>query len=372
MLESRIKTIPERVQLWKTFYQRENPRPLFGFFVGSEYPVERYPSTGSSIPENKPLVPSDIPAQNFLEDSERLFQAHEKCGGDFIWAGSAFWGVPWLEAAIGCPITLPDRSTGSIRNDKMPGFEGPADIPRFNPSNPWMQKAVELLSLLAEQSGGRWPLGATRMRGIADLLSALYGAENLIFSMIERPGEVHACARILTDWFIGFGQLQISSIPDFHGGTGSFYYNAWAPAGTIWHQEDAAALLSPELYSEFIQPHDERIIKSFKGCIIHQHSTGYIPVEHYLRMKPSALELHIDSGGPSAEELYPIHTQILEKSPLIIWGDISEEDLARLFSTLPSEGLAVITTVQNEKYAQKLWNLYRSHLPGLPKPCGTA
>ena len=39
--------------------------------------------------------------------------------------------------------------------------------------------------------------------------------------------------------------MQIERIPDFHGGVGSFYYNAWAPKGTIWHQEDAAALLSP-------------------------------------------------------------------------------------------------------------------------------
>ena len=154
--------------------------------------------------------------------------------------------------------------------------------------------------------------------------------------------------------------MQIERIPEYHGGIGSFYYNAWAPKGTIWHQEDAAALLSPALFEQFIKPFDDEIVAAFDGCIMHQHSTGYVPVEHYLEMDFTALELHIDNGGPSAEALFDTHRMILEKKPLIIWGDIPERDLDWIFSKLPAQGLAVITVVESPQQAEAIWT--RRHM----------
>ncbi len=135
------------------------------------------------------------------------------------------------------------------------------------------------------------------------------------------------------------------------GGIGSFDYNAWVPKGTIWHQEDATALLSPALFQHFLKPFDDGIVGAFDGCIMHQHSTGYVPFEHYLEMDFTALELHIDEGGPSDEELFDTHKKILEKKPLIIWGDIPERDLDWIFSKLPAWGLTMITVVDSPHQA---------------------
>ena len=55
-------------------------------------------------------------------------------------------------------------------------------------------------------------------------------------------------------------------------------------------------------------------------------------------MGMSALELHIDAGGSSAEQLYDRHLAILKEKPLIIWGDIPEADLDWIFSKLPAAG----------------------------------
>ena len=73
-----------------------------------------------------------------------------------------------------------------------------------------------------------------------------------------------------------------------------------------------------------------------------------------------ALEIHIDSGGPSAEELFDVHRKILAKKPMIIWGEIPENDLEWIFSKLPVEGLAVITVVNSEEQAADLWKKYCS------------
>ncbi len=351
------KSIGERVEQFELFYKKGNDRPLLGFFWGSEYPVHRYPAA-KSIPEMIKLTPEHFCIDDYLNDYDYLFEEHEKCGGDFIWSASAFWGIPWVEAALGCPVILNSYSSGSIHAEPMPGFKGADDIPEFSMQNSWVKKAIDFLVKASGRSKGRYPLATTRMRGISDLLSLLYGAEDLIFAMFERPDEVAAVAEKLTDFWIQFGKMQIQRIPDFYGGIGSFYYNTWAPKGTIWHQEDAAAILSPDLYDAFIRKWDEKIVNAFAGCIMHQHSNGYFPYEYYINMNFTALELHIDSGGPSAESLHSIYAQIMKHKPLIIWGDIPENDLNWIFRRLPSQGLAIITVVKNEKEASRLWNKY--------------
>ena len=351
------KSIEERVELFKSFYSKENKRPLLGFFLGSEYPVHRY-QAAKAIPENASLTPGHFDIGLYLDDFDNLFEKHEVCGGDFIWSASAYWGIPWVEAALGCPIILNSYASGSIHAEALPGFKGADDVPKFSMDNPWVIKVIEFLEQTAKRSNGRYPLATTRMRGISDLLSLIYGTENLIFAMLERPDEVNAAAEKLTDFWIKFGKMQLDRIPDFHGGIGSFYYNAWAPKGTIWYQEDAAALLSPDLFEQFIKPWDDKIIAAFDGCIMHEHSNGYFPYEYYVDMDFTALELHIDNGGPTAESLAPVYEKIMAKKPLIIWGEIPEADMDWIFSNLPPEGLAVITVVQDKEEANGLWNRY--------------
>lgn len=350
------KSIEERVELFKAFHRRENNRPLLGFFRGSEYPLFRYPFS-QSLPEGRPLLPEDFNVEAFADDCEIIFTEHEECGGDFIFSASAFWGIPWLEAVLGCPL-FADHNTGSIYSKPPPDFKPGGLLPEFSTSNQWIQLMAIMLDTLAEQSAGRFPLATTRMRGIADLLAALYGGDEFVFAMFERPEEVKQISKQLTELFIRAGKMQLARIPDFHGGTGSFYYHMWAPKGTVWHQEDAAALLSPALYEEFIEHCDRKIVQSFEHVAMHQHSTGFVPTMKYMHMGVSVLEMHIDAGGPGAQQLYERHLAILNRKPLLIWGDILENDLDWIFNKLPHEGLAVITVVNNPEHAEILWRKY--------------
>jgi hypothetical protein len=241
-------------------------------------------------------------------------------------------------------------------------FDGVKSLPPFGPASPWAVKTIEFIEGLADKSAGKWPLATTRLRGVSDLLSALYGGEQFIFAMMEKPDEVHAVAEHCANMFIDYARFQLQHIPEYHGGIGSFYYYLWAPAGTVWHQEDAAALLSPDLYEEFIEPYDRLIVDALPGCIMHQHTTGYLPTNYYLDMDFTALEMHIDTGGPSAGQLYNRHMEILRKKPLIIWGDISVDSLDWIFSQLPHEGLCVITEVESPEQAAALWNRYCNNM----------
>ncbi len=349
-------SIETRVAQFQAYYACKNTRPLFGFFVGSEYPLFRY-EAARSLPSDRPLVPDDLDPVAYAADSDRLFDANEKNGDDFIWSASAFWGIPWVEAALGCEIWA-DHKSGSAFSKTPTGFEGPDSIPEFDQDAPWNRKIVSMLDALAEKSAGRWPIGTTRMRGIADLLAALYGNENFLFAMIEKPDEVEAACNRLTDFWIAMGKLQLERIPLFHGGVGSFCYNIWAPPGTVWHQEDVVAMLSPDLYESFIRPCDQRIIEAFDHCIMHQHPAGYLPVDKYLELGFTVLELHVDVGGPRPADLKDKYQSILASQPLLIWGKLSNEELDWIFDNLPPQGLAVMNIVDESDEARQLWKRY--------------
>lgn len=344
-------TIEQRIANLTRYYNRVNERPLLGFFLDSEYPLRRYRAS-ASLPEERPLRPDDFVCADYLPDNERLFNLHEEAGGDFIWAASAFWGIPWLEVMLGCEA-FADHGSGSIHT-RIPN--APCVL-EFDSDNAWARKAKEFLTEFSRHASGRYPLAVTRMRGIADLLAAMLGNEAFILNFMQEPDQVKRLCERLTDHWIAFGKFQLEQIPLFHGGVGSFYYNMWAPVGSLWHQEDAVALLNPGIYRKFIEPCDRRIAQSFGGCFMHMHPTGFYPYRQLLDASMTILELHIDAGGPSAEQLFDVHKEILAHKPMLIWGDIGDEDLEWIFLNLPRQGLAVQKVVKNAQEAEYVWNM---------------
>lgn len=347
--------IDKRIDRLKAWYHRENERPLVGFFIDSQYPLHRY-NCKNKLPTGE-VHAKDIHVTDFLPEFERLFQTYEDYGGDLIWSSAPFWGIPWIEASLGCHV-IADHRTGSTRTLPPDGFQKNPEISDFNPNNPWVVKMVEFIPALNKISERRFPVGMTLLRGISDLLSALYGGESFILRMFEAPEEVKTVIQQLEKYWISFGKHLLNNLPEFHGGTGSFYYAAWTPGKTIWFQEDAAALLSPGLYEEFIFPSVKKIIQAFDHSVMHLHPSRFIPAGYLLKTGIGAIELHRDMGGPTAKDLYGYHHMILEKKPLIIWGDLTDEDLVCILNILPVKGLLVIPVVKDKVQAKKIWDRF--------------
>jgi len=358
----------ERLDRMAQWWSRRNDRALFGFSLGAYFPLKRYPAGSRGL--SGPVHPEDIAVERFLDDTDRLFDLHEQAGGDLLFAAAPFFGVPWLEAALGCGVVA-DPVTGSMRSVPPPGFEAHPQVPDFCDSHPWVAKLLEFIPALEARSAGRYPVGVTLMRGISDLLSALYGGDKFVYRMMDAPDEVRGVVERLTEFWIQFGRRLLESLPLFYGGTGSFLYCLWSPGKHIWMQEDAAALLSPRLYEEFILPADRALAAAFPRTIVHLHPTRFIPVKQLLETELSAVELHIDRDGPRAETLLPHYQRVLACKPLYIWGDLTAEDLDFVFSALPAQGLAVGVIVESPEQARSLWEAYWPRLAasgGKPKP----
>ena len=346
-------TIPldERLQRLDGWLARSNERPLIGFSLGSYYPLHRYRRGAKSLP-NGLVQPCDLMVSDYLDDSDELYELHERAGGDFVWSAAPFFGVPWVEASLGCGV-LADHQAGSTRSVPPPGFAQQPAIPQFSEANPWVAKMLEFIPALAARSAGRYPVGVTLMRGISDLLSALYGAGEFVYRMMDAPDEVHGVVAELTEYWIAFGRCLLEHLPLFHGGTGSFLYNLWCPGKMIWLQEDAMALLSPSLYEEFIYPADCRIAAAFENTVMHLHPSRLIPSRQLAATGLAAIELHIDHDGPRASSLEEHYRTVLAAKPLFIWGDVTPADLDFILTRLPHQGLAVSIAVSSIEEAQQ-------------------
>jgi hypothetical protein len=385
----------ERITRTRAFYAMSNAEgPLLGFFTDTYYPLKRY-RTEAYLPAGR-YGPADLVVSNFLEQYERLYREYEALGGELFWSASAFWGVPWLEAIAGCPVYA-DHETGSSRSrppEQPPQVE---DIPELRTGDPWVTKAREFLAALGELAGrhpegqapaantaaaglpapglapavaaaasppptpgnGRFPLATTLMRGIADLMAALYGSPQFVYRLLDDPSESERLAKRITALWIGFAESQLELIPPFHGGVGSFYYNLWMPGRGVWLQEDAAALLSPELFERFVLPGVSAIAEHFDSTIMHLHPSDFIPVEFLIGTELTAIELHIDYGGPRAEELVPYYRKIQSRKPLIIWGDLTREDLDVVARFLDPQALALIPVVKDGSEAEWIWRRFK-------------
>jgi hypothetical protein len=355
--------IEERLARLSAWWRRENDRPLIAFTVGSYYPLHRYPRSVASLP-NGEVTANDVQVAAYLEDTERLYQLHEEAGGDFVFAAAPFLGLPWVEASLGCGV-IADHRAGSTRSTAPPGFAKCPHIPRFSEDDRWVAKMLEFIPALERLSAGRYPVGVTLMRGISDLLSALYGADAFVLRLLDDPVEVDDVVHALTEYWIAFGRCLLRHLPRFHGGTGSFFYSLWSPGELIWLQEDAVALLSPSLYERFILPADRRIAETFERSVIHLHPTRVLPTAPLLNTPISAIEIHIDHGGPSAESLQAHYRAILERKPLLVWGDLSDADLEFILSSLPGRGLAVNVVVPGIQEARRIWKLCAGLVPRL-------
>lgn len=346
--------IEDRISNLNDWFYKRNKRPLLGFYLDSQYPLHRYKGSRKHIPDGI-VKPENVVVEDFFEDCDRLYELYEEAGGDLVWSAAPFFGLPWVEASLGCRVVA-NHAAGSTRSEPPENIAECISNIEFSEENPWVRKLAEFIYKLNRYSKGRYPVGVTLMRGISDLLSAFFGGEGFLFKIYDSPDEMLDLADKLADYWISFGKFMMNRLELFHGGTGCFFYSVWCPGRTIWMQEDAAALLSPEMYGRFIHPFVLKIIGHFEHTVMHLHPSRFMPVDYLAGSRLGVLEIHVDKGGPRAEELYKYHMKALENKPLVIWGDILDEDLAYILDRLPCEGLAVNMAVSSPEEARKIWD----------------
>lgn len=317
-------------------------RPLIGSWLFGFYIHQQYPRLAATMKPG-PIGPDDVPIELFLADVDSLWEAYNKLGDDYPFSMGAFYGVPWMEAIMGCPVYF--SGTTMWTGPCVPDWDA-YKWKRPTLSNPWAQKLLEFLEALVKHSDGRFACGPTLMRGVADTCAAMRGASTLGLDLYDSPENVRRLAEMCADIWIEVAKAQMELIPESENGymVGCSGLRCWMPERGVWLQDDAVSLLSPRFYEEIFLPQVRRIAAEFHRVAFHLHGNCLWPVDLLVDVDEiDVLELNYDVGAIQLEKVIPIWKKIQEKKPCIAYADATLEELEYIMDELSPVSLSLQT-----------------------------
>ncbi len=327
-------------------------RPLLGAWLGGYYPAEQFPDGHHSWRVGQLLTPTDVRFDAFRGDYETLYRMHREAEDDFFYVGSAYWGIPWLEAILGCAIHVGETSCWAqmCRVDRTgDACVAPANMglcPNLQ-DNAWLQCLLHFTQDLLQFAGGRFPVCAPLLRGPGDAACALCGPEAVAMALID--GEPW-----IDELLAGSAQVRQEVVERLHRvipawcdthAAGGYPSKVWTARTVTYYQEDSAAVLNPQLFAEHLLLLARRTKPLADIHFIHLHSSCLYMVDALLADDTFAvIEVNLDHPGssPPLAQYLPVLRRIQQAGrPLLLWGEIGPQEWDLIQETLSPSGLSI-------------------------------
>jgi hypothetical protein len=320
-------------------------RPLVGFWIGGYYPAEQFPGGTAQWRPGQRLDPQDVHFGPFADDYESLHQAHQAADDDFFYVGSAYWGIPWLEAMLGCPVSV------AAANCRAEAFlSDPKDFARLDSdgnADPWLDALLRFSEELVRFADGRFPVCPPLLRGPGDVASAMLGGTGFVTGLIDQPDDMKRLLDCAARTRSAVLRRLHAVLPAWHGthAAGGYPSRVWSRRTVAYFQEDSAALLNPRLFRQFLLPLANAACEAAEVNFIHLHSACLYPLEMLLEDNCfDVLQVNIDHGGvaPPLSALIPALRRVqAARRPLLLWGEFTPDDWQLIRRELSPTGLSL-------------------------------
>ena len=331
------------------------------------------------------LTPDLIHVDALIDDIERLYSAepsedifiHGFCTfpglGDLMPLSQPLAKIPWLEAAIGIPITMTEGHIWVGEPEESP--EEFLKSWRNLDENPWLELYTRFLERLddrlATREGGRFPVSAnTLFRGPSDLAAAVLGAAEACLGWIDDPELMSRLLRLGVDANLTFIEQGRKTVQSFHAGSTDSdsldspdsyegYMSAFgilAPHPVLRMQADHSSLLSPGIYREQILSFDRNVVRANPSSVFHIHNNG-LHMSPYLVENPEldVVQVTIDPYPLGARKDYEIDMvrSIQAHKPVILDVNFPDwEEAEEFLSRLAQKRLCFNPRFSREEYAR--------------------
>jgi hypothetical protein len=224
--------------------------------------------------------------------------------------------------------------------------------------NPWTQKLLELMDLLAAHAAGRYQVAPTLMRGPSDILAAMRGGAALVMDLMDQPENVRPAIDEAARLWSDLATAQLAHILPSREGyvAGAAALRTWAPDKVLWLQEDAMALLSPKLYRKHFLPADRYLSDSFTCVAFHLHGSALWAIDELVQLPGvDVLELNFEDARCDVEGTFAGWRKIQRHKPVVLWrrgGPDFEIWLQRVLKELPAAGVSVQVSAQDRAEAE--------------------
>ncbi len=275
-------------------------------------------------------------------------------------------GFPYFETQIGPGSLGLFLGAGAVLHPETVWYKPVIQDPltfgalRFVPDNNlWWQRHMEMIDAGLRHFQGRIPVGVPDLIEGLDTLAALRGEMNLLYDLVERPGWVHARLAEINQAFFTAFDLIYARVRDAEGGNVFGPFKIWGPGKTAKLQCDFSAMISPRMFSEFVQPYIAKQCRWLDYSMYHLDGTTALQHLDLLLEIPelTAIEWTPQAGRPGGGSpvWFDIYRRIKAGGKSLQAVDVALEDVIPLLDTIGPEGVYVmLKTSPRQAEAERL------------------
>jgi len=266
---------------------------------------------GSEVPATDDLNRHWLDRDFILERTMREIEATDYLGVAVPYhyvdhGSSAMAGV------LQCPLEFVDRET-IWANPRFTSLDQVLDAD-LTLDSPVYAHITEITRRSVALAPGHHFVAPFALEGMSDLMAALYGGENFMMDLLDRPADVaRAMGRLKELWLRAFAEISRVIRPGGNPG-GIGWVGIWAPGTTFPLQEDVAYSLSAEMFRTFLIPHIRDQIAAMEYPFFHVDGTGMIAhVDALLEIAElKAIQWQPGAGRERLDQWYGLLRKILQ------------------------------------------------------------
>lgn len=155
-----------------------------------------------------------------------------------------------------------------------------------------------------------------------DTLAAMRGTEALLADLIDRPEWVRSCLRQITDRYFYYYDVLYDLFRDEVGGS---YFWAWAPGRMSKFQCDFSAMISAEMFGEFMVPVLREMTQRVSYCMYHLDGVCALQhLDHLLSLPDlDMIQWTPGAGVPTTDDprWWPLYHKILDRGKKVFMNE---------------------------------------------------
>jgi len=205
----------------------------------------------------------------------------------------------------------------------------------YDPDNFYWQFSLRLAREQLRLGKGKFLIQFPDLIEGLDTLAAMRGTQPLLIDLLERPEWVRRCLRQITDRYFHYYDILYDLFRDEVGGS---VFWCWAPGRMAKFQCDFSAMISPEMFRDFMVPVLTEMAERVSYCMYHWDGPGALPHHDHLLSIPRLKMLQWTPGDGHEpawhRRWWPyFHKTIEAGRKVFIWCDSAEHllDLKREF-----------------------------------------
>ncbi|MCL2508743.1 MAG: hypothetical protein FWF05_06165 [Oscillospiraceae bacterium] len=204
---------------------------------------------------------------------------------------------------------------------------------------------------------GQSCVSVSDMGGTYDIVAALRGTQDLLMDLYEYPEQVKAYVKKLQpvwrDYFLRYAGRLIAA----QGGMTS-WMPIWSDKTYYPLQCDFSAMISPDMFEEFVLPDLAYQSGYMKRSVYHLDGPGELPHLRHLLSLPrlNAIQWTSGAGNPDVDDAcwHDLYREIQAAGKGLVLLGVRPENLESLLDSFSPKGLFVSCGVSDEAQAKEL------------------